>query len=79
MKLKKKRFTNQACELVSNAAAFYPRHVLPTSMSKVESFANFYKFDINQPSWTATPLFTVAELSKMKTRFQHASERIDRK
>ena len=44
----KKRFSDQACELISDAAAFYPQHMSPTNMHKVENLAKFYNFDEEQ-------------------------------
>ena len=40
-----KRFSDQACDLLSDAAAFYPQHLSPTSVHKVENLAKFYKLD----------------------------------
>ena len=44
----KKRFSNKACELMLNAAAFHPRHLSPESLPKVEAIATFYKLDSNR-------------------------------
>ena len=38
-----KRFSDQACDLLSDAAAFYPQHLSPTNVHKVENLAKFYK------------------------------------
>ena len=40
-----KRFSDQACDLLSDAAAFYPQHLSPTNVHKVENLAKFYKLD----------------------------------
>ena len=40
-----KRFNDQACDLLSDAAAFYPQHLSPTNVHKVENLAKFYKLD----------------------------------
>ena len=44
----KQRFSDQACELISDAAVFYPQHMSPTNMHKVENLAKFYNFDEEQ-------------------------------
>ena len=38
-------FSDQACDLLSDAAAFYPQHLFPANVHKVENLANFYKLD----------------------------------
>ena len=40
-----KRFSDQAYDLLSDAAAFYPKHLSPTNVHKVENLAKFYKLD----------------------------------
>ena len=40
-----KRFSDQPCDLLSDAAAFYPQHLSPTNVHKVENLAKFYKLD----------------------------------
>ena len=40
-----KRFSDQACDLLPVAAAFYPQHLSPTNVRKVENLAKFYKLD----------------------------------
>ena len=40
-----KRFSDQACDLLSDAAAFYPQHLSPTNVHKVENLAKFCKLD----------------------------------
>ena len=40
-----KPFSDQACDLLSDAAAFYPQHLSPTNVHKVENLAKFYKLN----------------------------------
>ena len=40
-----KRFSDQASDLLSDAAAFYPQHLSPTNEHKVENLAKFYILD----------------------------------
>ena len=40
-----KGFSDQACDLLSDAAAFYPQHLSPTNVHKIENLAKFYKLD----------------------------------
>ena len=40
-----KRFSDQACDLLSDAAAFYSQHLSPTNVHKVGNLAKFYKLD----------------------------------
>ena len=43
-----KRFSDQACEMMSHAAAFHPRNLSPASVPKIEAIAKFYKLDSNR-------------------------------
>ena len=38
-----KRFSDQACDLLSDAAAFYPQHLSPTNVHKVQNFTSWMK------------------------------------
>ena len=40
--------SDQACELISDAAAFCPQHMSPTNMHKIENLAKFYNFNEEQ-------------------------------
>ena len=43
-----KHFSDQACEMMSHAAAFHPRNLSPASVPKIEAIAKFYKLDSNR-------------------------------
>ena len=65
---------------MSNAAAFPPRNMLPTSVPKVKNLPKFYDFDINQVGLQYFLFLNSQSCQKWKHDFeQHQKELIENK